>query len=88
MPDIATSVLEHVIKGTGNEIGFGAITEIKLYEAKGLRYVGPLTAAVQNYTRDDAVMMQSSATNDAVREVLKLMQEPKTKGIFVKAGVE
>ena len=29
-PDGA-SVMEHVIKGKGNEIGFGAITEIKLY---------------------------------------------------------
>jgi molybdate transport system substrate-binding protein len=29
------SVMEHIIKGKGNEIGFGAITEIKMYESKG-----------------------------------------------------
>ena len=34
-PDGA-SVLEHVIKGQGREIGFGAITEILLYQGKGL----------------------------------------------------
>ncbi len=44
-------VLEHVIGGKGNEIGFGAITEIRLFEPKGLRFVGPLPAQIQNYTR-------------------------------------
>src|SRR5450432_1472566 len=45
-----TGVFEHVSKGKGNEIGFGAITEIKEYESKGVRFVGPLPADVQNYT--------------------------------------
>src|SRR2546423_1565036 len=49
-------VLEHVIKGKGNEIGFGAITEIKLFEAKGLKLVGPLPAEVQNYTSYSAAL--------------------------------
>ena len=48
-PDGA-SVMEHVIKGKGNEIAFGAITEIKAFEPKGLRFVGPLPAEIQNYT--------------------------------------
>ena len=76
-PDGA-SVMEHVIKGTGNEIGFGAITEIKLYEGKGLRYVGPLPAEIQNYTSYDAAMMTggTAATEDLAREVLKHMATP------------
>jgi hypothetical protein len=32
------------------EIGFRAITEIKLFQPKGLRYVGPLPAEVRNHT--------------------------------------
>src|SRR5215469_14615985 len=36
------SVIEHVLRGTGNEIGFGAITEIALYRDKGAQYAGPL----------------------------------------------
>ena len=81
---------EHVIKGKGNEIGFGAITEIKLYEGKGLQYVGPLPAEVQNYTSYDAAMMTggTAATEDFAREVLKHMATPASKAIFVKAGVE
>ena len=82
------SVLEHVIKGRGNEIGFGAITEIKLYEGKGLKYVGPLPAEVQNYTTYDAALMAGATAADAAREVLKHMGSPASKAIFVKAGVE
>lgn len=44
------AVMEHLIKGTGHEIGFGAITEIMLYRDKGVRFVAPLPADVQNYT--------------------------------------
>ena len=35
-------VMEHVIKGKGNDLGFGPITEIRLFEPKGLKLVGPL----------------------------------------------
>jgi molybdate transport system substrate-binding protein len=82
------SVLEHVIKGKGNEIGFGAITEIRMYEPKGLKYVGPLPAEVQNYTHYDAVLMTGATAADAARAVLKIMATPASKAIFVKAGVE
>ena len=34
------AVMEHVIKGKGKEIGFGAITEIKLYEVEGRAQAG------------------------------------------------
>jgi molybdate transport system substrate-binding protein len=43
-----SEVMAHLSKGKGNEIGFGAITEIKAYEPKGVRLVGPLPAEVQN----------------------------------------
>ncbi len=81
-------VLAHVINGQGNEIGFGAITEIKLYEGKGLKYVGPLPAEVQNYTTYDAAMMTGTTASNATREVLKAMAAPAAKAIFLKAGVE
>ena len=82
------SVMEHVIKGKGNEIGFGAITEIKLYEAKGLKLVGPLPADVQNYTSYEAAMMTNAPAADAARAVLKVLATPAGKAAFVSAGVE
>jgi molybdate transport system substrate-binding protein len=82
------SVMEHVIKGKGNEIGFGAITEIKLYEDKGLKLVGPLPAEVQNYTTYEAALMAGATSADAARAVLKYLGTPAAKRIFVSHGVE
>jgi molybdate transport system substrate-binding protein len=86
-PDGA-SVREHVIRGRGNEIGFGAITEIRLYEPKGLRLVGPLPADVQNYTSYEAVAMNGTANASAARNVLELLASPAGKTAFASGGVE
>ena len=82
------AVMEHVIKGSGNQIGFGAITEIKMYTSKGLTLVGPLPADVQNYTNYEAVVMSGATAGDASRAVLKLLATPAGKAAFVAAGVE
>lgn len=86
-PDGA-SVMEHVIKGKGNEIGFGAITEIKLYASKGLQFVGPLPAAVQNYTSYDAALMAGAPAAEAAKAVLRQLATPAGKAAFVSGGVE
>ena len=86
-PD-AAPVMEHVIKGKGNEIGFGPITEIKVYVPKGLQLVGPLPAEVQNYTSYEAVVMSGATAADAAKAVLKLLASPAGKAIFTAAGVE
>lgn len=83
------AVLEHVIKGKGQEIGFGAITEIKMYEAKGaLKLVGPLPADVQNYTSYSAAAMNPSPSPDAAKAFLAFLGTPEAKQAFVSAGVE
>lgn len=82
------SVMEHVIKGSGNQIGFGAITEIRMYVPKGLQLVGPLPAEVQNYTSYEAVVMNGASAGDAARAVLRQLATPAGKAAFVNAGVE
>lgn len=84
----AGSVMEHVIKGRGNEIGFGPITEIRMYESKGLKLVGPLPAEVQNYTSYDAAVMTGAASDAAARAVLRLLATPAAKAIFAGKGIE
>jgi molybdate transport system substrate-binding protein len=86
-PDGA-SVMEHIIKGKGNEIGFGAITEIKMYENKGLKLVGPLPAEVQNYTSYEAALMAGATAADAAKVVLRQLATPAGKAAFVSSGVE
>ena len=82
------AVMEHVIKGKGNEIGFGAITEIKLYETKGLKLVGPLPADVQNYTNYSAAILGTTTSPDLGRQFLAFLGTPEAKQAFVSAGVE
>jgi molybdate transport system substrate-binding protein len=82
------SVMEHVINGKGNEIGFGAITEIKRYASKGLRLVGPLPADVQNYTSYEAALMSGAPSAEAATAVLSLLDTPAAKAIFTAAGIE
>ncbi len=83
------AVMEHVIKGKGVEIGFGAITEIRMYEAKGeLKYVGPLPAEVQNYTSYAATLMTSAPQPAAAHVFLKFLATPEAKRAFVSAGIE
>lgn len=82
------SVMEHIIKGKGNEIGFGAITEIKMYETKGLKLVGPLPAEVQNYTSYEAALMTGAAAPEAAKTVLRQLATPAGKAAFVSGGVE
>ncbi len=80
--------MEHVIKGKGNEIGFGAITEIKLFESKGLKLVGPLPAEVQNYTSYAAALMANAPAPDAAKALLAFLATGEAKQAFAAAGVD
>lgn len=82
------SVLKHVTDGTGNEIGFGAITEIRMHESQGLRFAGPLPADVQNYTTYQAAMMAGATARDPARAVLRLLATPAGRAALMSGGVE
>lgn len=85
-PDGA-AVMEHVIRGKGNEIGFGAITEILLYDGKGLRFVGPVPAEVQNYTTYAAATIVGSSKREAAQAFVTFLEGPVGKPLFVAAGI-
>jgi molybdate transport system substrate-binding protein len=85
-PDGA-AVMEHVIKGKGNEIGFGAITEILLYRGKGLKFVGAVPAEVQNYTSYTAAPLASGKQQEVAQQFVSFLAGPVGKPLFVAAGV-
>ncbi len=82
------AVMEHLIKGQGREIGFGAITEIRLYTDKGLKFVGPLPAEVQNYTSYDAALMRGASSPETAAAVLRQLATPTARAAFAAAGIE
>ena len=85
-PDGA-AVLEHVIACKGREVGFAAMTEILLYQGKGLRLVGPLPAAVQNYTAYRAAPLVSSPRAALAQQFVAFLAGPVAKPLLAAAGV-
>jgi molybdate transport system substrate-binding protein len=81
------SVMEHVLKGKGREIGFGPITEILLHREKDLKLVGPLPPEVQNYTSYSAVPMTAAANAELARVFVRYLGSPEGKALFTAAGV-
>jgi molybdate transport system substrate-binding protein len=81
-------VLDHVAKGHGREIGIGAITEIKDYESKGLRLVGPLPADVQNYTSYMAGVPTAAKSPGSAAAFIRFVTTPLAKTQFAATGVE
>jgi len=86
-PDGA-AVLEHIIKGRGNEIGFGAMTEISLYRDKGLQFVGPLPAGAQNYTSYAAAPTTAAANRAEAAAFVTFLGSAAAKQAFAAKGVE
>ncbi len=86
-PDGA-AVMEHVIHGKGREIGFGAITEIRLYGDKGAQFVGPLPGDAQNYTSYAAAPSVAPANRDGATAFVKFLATPAARAAFLAKGVE
>jgi len=86
-PD-AAAVLGHISKGNPNEIGLGATTVILEGESKGLKFVGPLPAEIQNYTTYVATVITDGATPVTARAFLDYMTTVAARRILAKAGIE
>src|SRR5262249_23687529 len=82
------AIMEHLLRGTGREIGLGAITEIKVYEHRGVRLVGPLPAPIQNYTTYVAGVLAASPSGEAAAAFIRFVTNPQARADFAAAGVE
>lgn len=82
------SVMEHLIKGSGREVGFGASTEILLLRDRGLQLVGPLPPEVQNFTSYLALPMTGATNPEGARALLRYFATPGSKALFVAHGVD
>jgi molybdate transport system substrate-binding protein len=82
------SVMEHLRKGKGKEVGLGPITEILLYRDKGVRLVGPLPAEVQNYASYFAVSMTTASNVQVAGAFVHYLGSSIGKTLFAAAGIE
>ena len=88
------SVMRRLLAGTSTrEFGFGALTEIGLFTDHGLKLVGPLPAALQNYTTYVAlpwpgVTPTEPGRADAVAALMRSLQGAPARTMFTNAGIE
>ncbi len=84
------SVMAHVLKGSGRELGIGAITEIVLLREQGLQLAGPLPPPMQNFTTCVAAAMPGPAPapiDNAAAALLAHLRAPATQATLVRAGI-
>jgi molybdate transport system substrate-binding protein len=86
-PD-AAPVLERISKAKDGEIGFGATTVIVESERKGLSFVGPLPAEIQNYTVYAATVVPDNSVQSAAQRFVRYLASPEAKRIFAAAGID
>ena len=79
-------VMKRLGTGSGNQVGFTMVSEIKLGESYGGSLVGPLPAAVQTYTSYEAVVMSKAADPDAARAFVRAITTPAAQQVFAAAG--
>ncbi len=85
-PDGA-SVMAHVLRGRGREVGLGATTEILLLRDQGLQFVGPLPAELQSFTSYVAASSAAPDTSGAAPALLRHLASPAARAAFVAAGI-
>jgi len=80
-----TPVGELVARG-GAEIGFQQVSE--LIRIKGIDYLGPLPADVQEITTFAAAVHKSAVATDAAKALVKYLSAPAAAAIIRKTGME
>ena len=86
-PD-GNAVMEHIIRGAGREIGIGPITEIRPYETRGLRLVGPLPPPIQNHTSYIATRLAGPPDDGPTAAFIRYITSATARAVFAETGVE
>ena len=83
----AQGAFPRIAAGTGKEIGFGGITEIRRWASRGLKLVGPLPPDIQNYTTYVAALSADPPNPEGARAFLQFLASADAKAICSAHGV-
>ncbi len=70
------------------QIGFAQIPEIRRFEDKGVRLVGPLPPEIGKVTTYAAGLLSDARAPEAAAAFVRFLATPAAKRIFVENGVE
>lgn len=68
------------------ELGFQQVSE--LIHVKGIQFLGPLPAELQNYTIYAGAAHSQASQPEAARALLKALRQPETAAVVKKSGME
>ena len=86
VPPIPDVPIGEVVARGDAEIGFQQVSE--LLPVKGIDYLGPLPADIQEVTLFSAAVHKSAGPTDAARALLKFLTAPEAAPIIRKTGME
>ena len=72
---------------SGNAIGFGHVTEIRLHDPLGTRLVGPLPNEIGRQTPYAAGLLVTARQPDEAKEFVSLMSSARGRQMFVESCV-
>jgi molybdate transport system substrate-binding protein len=87
LPDGKSAMEALAADRSGNAIGFGHATEIRLHDYLGTRLVGPLPGEIGRETPYAAGRLARAAEPEAARQLIDFMISPRGKKVFLDAGV-
>jgi molybdate transport system substrate-binding protein len=82
------ALIARLVGGKGNDIGLGAITEIRQYEPKGVMLVAPLVDRVQNFTVYEAAVMTAARTPQSAARFVGFITTPEARKTLAAVGVQ
>ena len=83
----AAQVVNHVMAGKGNEIGFAPLPEVYSSDQGKLQSLGPMPGDSQNYTVYTGAAM-AGANSETAKAFLRFLTTADSKRIFSAAGVD
>jgi len=87
LPDGKSAMEALAADRSGNAIGFGQATEIRLHDHLGTRFVGPLPGEIGHETHYAAGRLAAASEPDAARQLIDFMISPRGRQVFVDTGV-
>jgi molybdate transport system substrate-binding protein len=72
---------------SGNAIGFGHVTEIRLHDRLGTHLVGPLPGEIGRQTPYAVGLRSEASERDAARQLVAFFTSARGKSVFAETGV-
>lgn len=87
-PTNAAQTMDRLSSGKGAEIGFGLLSEVQPYEAKGIQLAGRLPDEIQSYTNYEAAILAGSKSAAAAKAFVQHLGTAAAKQKLAATGVD